>query len=259
MADFKTHITGSTILGIGYGTVAHMKFGVPIGHCAIAGALCSVAGMLPDLDSKSGIPQREMLCFVSVLIPMLMMFRFQELGFTAEQMVFVAGVSYVVIRFGLGELFKRFTKHRGMWHSIPAAAVAAMATYLVCFSPETSIRLFKAWAVFLGFILHLLLDEVYSVDLMGRRLKKSWGTALKFFGKNQFANISTYAKVALLAFMIWNDGTFMDCCRDRGFYNHAHSDHDGHDHPLSDPLSGIGLEPEYLQGLFERSDDSLRR
>ncbi|QEG24424.1 metal-dependent hydrolase [Mariniblastus fucicola] len=257
MADFKTHITASTILGIGYGGVAHLKFDVPLGHCMIAGALCSVAGMLPDLDSKSGIPQREMLCFVSVLVPMLMMFRFQELGFTAEQMVFVAGVSYVVIRFGLGELFKRFTKHRGMWHSIPAAAVAAMATYLVCFSPETGIRLFKAWSVFLGFILHLLLDELYSVDMMGRRLKKSWGTALKFFGKDSFANISTYTKVGLLALLIANDGTLMDCCRDNGFYNHGVGDDHDHEHKITDHLPSI--EPDYLQGLFERTDDSVRR
>lgn len=253
MADFKTHVTASTILGIGYGTVAHMQFGVPIGHCLIAGALCSVAGMLPDLDSKSGIPQREMLCFVSVLVPMLMMFRFQELGFTAEQMVFIAGVSYIVIRFGLGELFKRFTKHRGMWHSIPAAAVAAMATYLVCFSPEPHIRLFKSWAVFLGFILHLALDEFYSVDIMGRRLKKSWGTAMKFYGKSSVANMTTYAKIGLLAFMIYSDGTFMECCRERGFYNHAQTDQE-HDERTSEHQPG-----DYLQALFESPKDPDRR
>lgn len=253
MADFKTHITSSTLLGIGYGVVANTQFGVPIGHCVIAGALCSVAGMLPDLDSKTGIPQREMLCFVSVLIPMLMMFRLQELGFTMEQMVFVSVVAYVVIRFGLGELFKRFTKHRGMWHSIPAAAVAAMATYLVCFSPETHLRLFKAWAVFLGFILHLLLDEFYSVDLMGRRLKKSWGTALKFFGNNKLTNMLTYAKVVLLGFLIYNDGYLMDCCREKGFNNYAKIEQHTDDH---DDDENTPSPAEYLQGLFERPDDS---
>lgn len=255
MADFKTHITASTVLGFGYGAAAHVQFGVPLGHCMIAGALCSVAGMLPDLDSKSGIPQREMLCFVSVLVPMLMMFRFQELGLTGEQMVFVAGVSYVVIRFGLGELFKRYTKHRGMWHSVPAAAVAAMATYLIVLSPEEHIRLFKAWAVFLGFMLHLLLDELYSVDLMGRRLKKSWGTALKFLGKDQLANIVTYAKVGLLAFMIVNDATFMDfCCK--SLHGHAEVSSD-EDHGLFDHFSDFD-GPKYLEGLFQREREIRR-
>lgn len=249
MADFKTHISGSTLLGIAYGGVAHFHYGVPPGHCITAGALCSVAGMLPDLDSKTGIPQREMLCFVSVLAPMLMLFRFQELGFNAEEMVFITGLCYVLIRFGLGELFKRFTKHRGMWHSIPAAAVAAMATYLICFSPETGIRLFKAWAVFLGFILHLLLDELYSVDLMGRRLKKSWGTALKFFGKDQFANVATYAKLLLLLLMIGSETSFMNHCQSMGFCR----DHSA-DHQL-ESIDREVQEPRYLQGLFRRPDE----
>ena len=202
--------------------------------------------MLPDLDSKSGIPQREMLCFVSVLAPMLMLFRFEELGFTAEQLVFIAVIGYVIIRFGLGELFKRFTKHRGMWHSIPAAVVAAMVTYLLCFSPETGIRLFKAWAVFLGFILHLALDEFYSVDLMGRRLKKSWGTAMKFFGKSSLANVATYAKIAVLALMITNEGSFMNQCKENGFCRKINSE------SVNEALEQA---PKYLQGLFKRPEE----
>ena len=130
-----------------------------------------------------------------------------------------------------------------------------MATYLVCFSPETSIRMFKAWAVFLGFILHLALDELYSVDLMGRRLKKSWGTAMKFFGKDSVSNIVTYGKVALLAFMIYNDAYVMECCRYNGPDTIAESKRD------EERLHFQVLEPEYLQGLFERPEtsDSVRR
>lgn len=214
MADFKTHITGSALLGTAYGFVAYVQYGVPLAPCMVAGALCTVAGMLPDLDSKSGIPQREMLSFVSVLIPMLMVFRLQDLGLEAEHLVFVSGIMYVVIRFGVGALFKKYTKHRGMWHSVPAAVVAALATYLVCLSGDNHIRLFKAWAVFIGFILHLTLDEIYSVDVMGRRLKKSWGTALKFFGKGTLANIVVYGKIAALMLLIANDAVIMDCCRD---------------------------------------------
>jgi hypothetical protein len=42
---------------------------------------------------------------------------------------------------------------------------------------------FMAWLfglfVFLGFVLHLVLDELYSVDFMNTRIKRSFGTALK--------------------------------------------------------------------------------
>ena len=58
MADFKTHITTSTVLGVGYGATAYFGFDMPMSHCFVAGAMCSVAGMLPDLDSDSGVPVR---------------------------------------------------------------------------------------------------------------------------------------------------------------------------------------------------------
>ena len=53
MADFKTHITTSSIIGVGYAAVGFAVFDVPPAHALVAAALCSVAGMLPDLDSNS--------------------------------------------------------------------------------------------------------------------------------------------------------------------------------------------------------------
>ncbi|MFK7770199.1 MAG: metal-dependent hydrolase [Mariniblastus sp.] len=213
MADFKTHITTSTIIGCVYGGAGFYVFQQPAAHCLIAGSLCSVAGMLPDLDSNSGIPQREMLSFVSVIVPMLMLPRFEALGLTTEHMVFLAGVMYATIRFGVGGLFKRFTKHRGMWHSIPAALIAGMVTFMVCLSTDLEIRLFKSWAVVLGFVSHLVLDEVYAVNWEGKlpKTKKSFGTALKFWGNNQMANLFTYAKFAALIVMIASDDYVMEC------------------------------------------------
>ena len=144
MADFKTHISTSSVLGAIYGCGGYFLFDFSIPHSLVAGALCSVAGMFPDLDSDSGIPQREMLSFISVVVPMLMLDRFRQLGMTPEMMVFIAGVMYVGIRFGIGAIFRRFTKHRGMWHSLPAALIAGLATFLVCLSPELGVRLYKS-------------------------------------------------------------------------------------------------------------------
>ena len=217
MADFKTHITVSTLLGVAYGGVGYLNYDLPPAHCLIATSLCSVSGMLPDLDSNSSVPQREMLCFVSVIVPLLMMPRFQALGLSAEQMVFVAGVLYVLIRFGIGGIFRRYTKHRGMWHSIPAAMIAGMATFLVCLSTDFEIRLFKSWAVVIGFVSHLILDEIYAVDWQGRqiRVKSSFGTALKLFSTSRWANLVTYGKLILLTAMIFSDHYVMDCVCDQ--------------------------------------------
>ena len=207
MADFKTHITTSTVIGVGYGLGGFFGFGFSLEHSMVAGALCSVAGMLPDLDSSSGIPQRETLSFLAVLVPMLMLHRFRQWGMSPENMVFAAGVIYVVFRFGLGRLFSKYTKHRGMWHSIPAAMIAGLTTFIVCLSPELSVRLFKSWAVVLGFVTHLVLDEIWSVDWNGHeiRVKKSFGTALKWFSPKLWPNISTYGKLAILLIIVFGD------------------------------------------------------
>ena len=212
MANFQTHITTSSVLGVGLGVAGFtlMDFSAP--HCIVAGALCGVAGMLPDLDSNSSIPQREMLCFVSVLVPMLMLRRLEALGMDPEMMVFTAGALYAFIRFGIGWVFKTFTKHRGMWHSIPAAMIAGLATFLVCLSPELEVRIFKAWAVVLGFISHLLLDEIYSVDWEGKRIrvKRSFGTAMKWFSTSSWANVSTYSKLGFLIVIAMSDTSLME-------------------------------------------------
>lgn len=212
MANFQTHISTSTVLGVIYGVGGYALFDLSVPHCLVAGALCSVAGMLPDLDSDSGIPQREMLCFISVLIPMLMLRRMEALGLDKEMMVFGAGLLYVLTRFGIGWIFKRFTKHRGMWHSIPAALIAGLVTFLVCLSPALEVRLFKSWAVVIGFVSHLILDEIYAVDWQGKkiRVKRSFGTAMKWFSTSSYANITTYAKLGVLALMAMSDASLME-------------------------------------------------
>ncbi len=214
MADFKTHISVSTGLGIAYGAFGYLQFELPLGTCIIAGGLCSVSGMLPDLDSDSGIPIRETKAFTSAVIPMLLMERFQRMGMSHASMVLAGGLIYFLLRFVVWNLFKRYTKHRGMWHSVPAALIAAMLAFLICSSQDISIRMFRSWAVFLGFMSHLAMDELYSVDLNGRVLKRSFGTAMKFWGNSNFSNITTYAKLLLLSLIAVNDPMIQEAIDD---------------------------------------------
>lgn len=182
----------------------------------LAAGLCSVSGMLPDLDSDSGIPLRETSMFVAAIAPMLMINRFRDFGLSHEAMALGAMLVYISIRFVGVEFFKRFTVHRGMWHSIPAAFSAGLLAYLVMPSPSESTRLYKSLAVVVGFVVHLSMDEIWSVDLRrGFRLKKSFGTALKFFGNNSLANVSAYAKLILLVYLAWCDHGIVDRIRQR--------------------------------------------
>ena len=217
MADFKTHITGSTIVGVAYGYWGVTQQGMSIENGLIAGGLCSVSGMLPDLDSDSGIPLRETSMFAAAVVPMLMIERFRDLNLSHEGMAVAAMMIYLGIRFVVIEFFKRYTVHRGMWHSIPAAASAGLIAYLAMPSMSESVRVYKSIAVVVGFLVHLILDEIWSIDFRhGRfRLKKSVGTALKFFGDSAWANISVYAKLFLLAYIAWGDHSIIDRLQER--------------------------------------------
>ncbi len=189
----------------------------------LAAGLCAVSGMLPDLDSDSGVPLRETSMFVAAIVPMLMIDRFRDLGLSHEAMALAAMLVYLAIRFVAVEFFKRYTVHRGMWHSIPAAMSAGLLAYLVMPCPSESIRVYKSMAVVTGFMVHLTMDEIWSIDMRhGFRLKSSFGTALKFFGNNALANFSAYAKLALLIFLAFSDHGIVDRIRSRTSFENTH-------------------------------------
>ncbi|HEY2760921.1 MAG TPA: metal-dependent hydrolase [Pirellulales bacterium] len=211
MAGFKTHITTSTILGIGYGAGAFGYYHLPATTCVLAGGLCGVSGMLPDLDSGPGRPLRESMAFAAAVVPMAMVDRFRAMGLDLESIVLLGGAIYLLIRFGMAALMRHYSVHRGMFHSLPAAAIAAEVVFLVFEKDQTMLRYFVAGAVLLGFMSHLILDEIWSIEF--RRglphLKSSFGTAMKFWGPAMGPNILTYALLAAITFFAVNDPTWM--------------------------------------------------
>lgn len=211
MAGFKTHITTSTALGVAYAGGAFYFHDASPSACLLAGGLCSISGMLPDLDSDSGVPLRESIAFAAAVVPMLMMPRFRTLGFSPEAMVLVGAIIYLVMRFGVASLLKKYTVHRGMFHSLPAALIAAEVAFLICARQELNLRYFNAGAVLLGFMSHLVLDEIWSVGFRRGRvyLKSSSGTALKMWGDSAWGNASVYLKVVLLSYLVFNDPVWM--------------------------------------------------
>jgi len=212
MADFKTHIAVSTAAGVGYGAVAYAWYDVPAPACLLAGGLCSVSGMLPDIDSGPGIPLRESLAFAAAVISTMLVDRFQGFGWSMESIILAGALVYLFVRFAVAELLKRYTVHRGMFHSIPAAVVFGEIAYLLT-TGDLPLRLYKAGAVVAGYAIHLVLDEMYSVEYVRGRmqLKRSFGTAIKFFDRHKFwPNVSTYAKLALFTFLAFQDQTWME-------------------------------------------------
>jgi hypothetical protein len=212
MAGFKTHITTSTVVGIGYGAAGHFLLEAPPSTCLLAAGLCSISGILPDLDSDSGVPVRETIGFSAAVIPILLIDRFQQVGLSTEMMAVAGMLIYLVVRFGIGRIFKRYTVHRGMWHSLPAAASVGLLAFLICSPEDMALRYFKSAAVVLGFLTHLVLDEIWSYEFKRGRLhiKKSAGTALKLWSKRPWANISTYGKLVALIALVISDPIIME-------------------------------------------------
>ena len=228
MAGFKTHITASTVLGVGYGVAGHYLWGFSPATCVLSAGLCSVAGMLPDVDSDSGVPLRESLAFGSAVIPMLMLHRFEQLGLSRESMVLVGAVLYLAIRFGVGEFLRRYTVHRGMFHSIPAMLIVGLLGLFDLLGQRGDRPLLQGRGADGRFYSHLALDEIYSVDLRNVKIKKSFGTAIKFWGESWLANVSCYAKLLVLSALAFGDpvvmGKLQTELQARGVSNRTHGE-----------------------------------
>ena len=205
MAGFKTHITVSGLLGVVAGAFGAWQWQLDWGPVCLAAGLTALGGMLPDLDSDSGVPVRELFGLAAAFIPILLLHRLRRAGLTHDQMLVVLIGVYLLVRYGLSEYFKRLTVHRGMFHSIPALLITGLIVYLLYDHTDARVRWYLAGGAMLGFLSHLVLDELYAVDLRGLvpRLNNFAGSALKLFSDSWSANAFTYAFLFVLAGVAW--------------------------------------------------------
>ena len=208
MASFRGHVAFASVLGGVYGGVGSVAFGLDWGPVFLGAGLTTIGGLMPDLDSDSGVPVRELFSLAAVMTPLLLVRRLHHAGLTPEQILALMAGVYVLVRYGGAALFKRVTVHRGMFHSLPAMVIAGLLIYLGDHRADPRIRLFLAGGVMLGFFSHLLLDEIYSVELLGRRmirLNKYAGTAVKFYSPSWIATLTCYSLLASLAWVAWRE------------------------------------------------------
>lgn len=212
MASFYGHISTSSALGAVVGAIGAWHFDYDWGTVMLAAGLTALGGMLPDLDSDSGIPVRELFGLSGVLIPLLLFQRLRRYGLTPEQMFVLLAGTYLLVRFGVSEVFKRITVHRGMYHSIPAMLIAGLAVFLMhrpdqpIVGEELQRRAYLAIGTMIGFLSHLVLDEICAVDLMGvvPKLNQFAGSALKFKSDSWTATLLTYAILSGLGYLAWS-------------------------------------------------------
>lgn len=204
MASYRGHLMFSTALGAAYGGVGFWQMNLDWGAALLGAGVTALGGLLPDLDSDSGVPVREMFNLAATVTPLLLLHRLRQF-FSMEQTIVLLGGVYLFIRYGVSQAFKRYTVHRGMFHSVPAMLIAGLAVYLIYNNPDDNIRWFVAAGVMLGFLSHLVLDELCSVDFMGARLKlnKYAGSAVKFWSSSAKATFAVYLVLFLLGAAVW--------------------------------------------------------
>jgi hypothetical protein len=207
MAGFRTHISVSGALGVAAGAVAVDPLGFPTQTALLAGGLTAVGGMLPDLDSDSGIPIREMFGLAAVVLPLTLIPRLSHLHLSQEGVLAALLFSYIAIRYLGARVFKHFTVHRGMFHSIPGMLIAGLIVYIGYHSPDRRVRVLLGTGVMIGFLSHLVLDELYSVDLRGMKVKLNQfaGTAVKFVSPSLVATATCYALLGALIYLAYLD------------------------------------------------------
>ncbi len=210
MASFPVHLSTSTTLGVLYGIGGlYSAQTLDWSQAVLAAGLTAVGGIIPDLDSDSGKPVREMSSLAGAFVPLLMIPRLQAwfpVG-QEEKIVIIAAGFYLFCRFILAELFNRYTIHRGMFHSIPAMLICGFAIFHLYDDRTSWLRYYMALGMMIGFLSHLVLDEIYAVDFHGviPKLNHMAGSALKLFSKSWGANVVCYSICVGLGYLYWID------------------------------------------------------
>jgi Na+/proline symporter len=222
MADFNTHLTGAAAIS-GMAATMLVMTGIASHQAVISYFVLGViGGLLPDIDSPTSIPIRIAFAVLAVVGGFMVVFAFGS-HYSLVELVILWLSCFLLIRYGLLNLFTRATTHRGLIHSIPAGIGFGLATVLIAhhiFNATAIHAWFCGTFILLGFIVHLLLDECYSVNLYGKRLlKTSFGTAFNLGSLNQpLGTTALYLAVVGLFLLCPSPQPFIDQVLDRATY-----------------------------------------
>jgi hypothetical protein len=123
-----------------------------------------------------------------------------KVGIPIEAEIWAVVLTYYAVKHGLRKLASKLMIHRGISHSIPTLAVWVLLVYLHYPSDLHQLRVAMAVAVGLGVLSHLVLDEMFSVDLRNNHIKRSFGTALKLWSQSIWSTLGIYV---LLSYLVW--------------------------------------------------------
>ena len=203
MADFNTHIFVATAVGAVYATVATKGLQLEVGPSLILASMTAIGGVLPDIDLKDSTPSKTLFLVLGALLALLGMLH-NASRFSVLELLVIGAAIYIVVRYVLWGLFHQFTVHRGSLHSLAASFMFGTGAVALCYQVwqlDANTSWLAGAGVCLGCITHLALDEMYSVDFTGVRIKRSFGSALKVIDTVRWPG--SVAVVGVTIFCLW--------------------------------------------------------
>ena len=194
MANFSTHLNVAAFGGAVLSSLFAINFHFDNKTAFVCFSATVIGGILPDIDHDKSTPLKIMHFIFSNLIAFLIIYKYiDKLKIIEMVIVWIMANIAVGIMF---YVFKKTTRHRGMIHSIPSAFLFWFLTSFILYK-ILNFDIQKSYLIgmflFIGYIIHLVLDEIYSVDITGQRVKKSFGSALKICSRDKKINLLVYS------------------------------------------------------------------
>ncbi len=206
MAGYRAHLFGgattSAIL-----TVSALFAGfIELMFAPVVFVLGTTGGLLPDLDSDTGRPVLMLKGFLSLVVPAAVAIDFYKAGSSAGVIFIGTAITYLVVRVVLFRVFTHLTIHRGIMHSVPFAVSCGLAGTLLVRPMDDQAAIAAGFAIFLGCLTHLVIDELNSFTFRWGFLpvlKSSSGSALKMKSNSLSANLFCYSALIVLMLAVF--------------------------------------------------------
>lgn len=182
MANFKVHISVST-LASSTGALYLLNIQqINIFTCVWLAFVGALGGIVPDIDSEHSTSIRVVFASLGAICAV-------TLGYLLKHQLsliflFLSVLSgFLLVYWGIRALVMHLTVHRGACHSMMFASLSGLllADFMMLLDFNGLLCWLSGGFLFVGMIIHLILDEIYSIDVMNRRVKSSFGSALKIF------------------------------------------------------------------------------
>ncbi len=204
MANFPTHIVVGTIVAGSLATLTLAADVIAPENLVAVTMAGSLGSVLPDIDLKDSRPSRALFAGLAVFFSFALLFHFAPHLSIVEMWTLWLG-TLLFVRYGLHTMFHRLATHRGVWHSWIAGIACAFATVLIfyyVFDRPDGVAWLAGGFLLVGFLTHLILDEMYSVDVLGNHIKKSFGTAFKPIDMRNPAGSAAMAVAAVVLLLL---------------------------------------------------------